>query len=187
MLLEFLSANCATLCARHLTTMTLLQLLLRTMLNVCKQLGVFHSSQFMLRHDGGGSGISWTICKSLAPCCRQITTPSPHLITQFFTGCMLFLMPTNSVKALKAMAIRCWFTGLSTPASILKDVDITQQIVAICVRLQQGVKLNQQSTVKTARMCVCAYHCAYTIQHRMVLIIFSIIFIAQMLPMTTHI
>jgi len=47
---------------------------------------------------GGSSGISWTICKQSAPRSRQITTPTPH--HSMFTGQMLFLMPTNSVKAL---------------------------------------------------------------------------------------
>jgi len=36
----------------------------------------------------GGSGISWTRCKSFAPQTKQITTPVP--ITHFFTGQMLF-------------------------------------------------------------------------------------------------
>jgi len=42
--------------------------------------------------------------------------------------------------------------------------------------LWQGVNINQQSTVETAR--VCAYHCAqlsYTMQHRSVLMIFPLI------------
>jgi len=26
----------------------------------------------------GGNGISWFICKSCAPCSRQITVPTPH-------------------------------------------------------------------------------------------------------------
>jgi len=46
------------------------------------------------------SGISWTICKQSAPCCRQITTPIPH--HSVFIGRMLFLSTTNSVQALKA-------------------------------------------------------------------------------------
>ena len=42
--------------------------------------------------DGGG--ISWTICKQSAPCCRQITRPTPdHSI---FIGQMLFLTPTHT-------------------------------------------------------------------------------------------
>jgi len=50
--------------------------------------------------------------------------------------------------------------------------------------------LNQQSTLRTVRMCVCvcAYHCAqlsYTIEQRTVLVIFPLIYrtiiVAQML------
>jgi len=41
----------------------------------------------------GGSGISWTICKSYAPRSRQITIQ--HLSTQFYTGRMLFLPPNQ--------------------------------------------------------------------------------------------
>jgi len=49
----------------------------------------------------GGSGISWTICKS-ASHSRQITTPAPT--TQFFllAGCPS-CHPTNSFKSLKAI------------------------------------------------------------------------------------
>jgi len=55
---------------------------------------------FLVQETVSGSGISWAICKSaLRP--RQITTPAPH--HSFFTGWMPFLLPTNSVKALKAM------------------------------------------------------------------------------------
>ena len=67
---------------------------------------------------------------------RQITTPAPHhCILQ--AGCS-FWRPTNSVKALKVTG----FVRFSTPASILKDVDITQLSLFIN-SLQQGVKLNQ--------------------------------------------
>jgi len=41
----------------------------------------------------GGSGISWTICKSFAPRYRYITMPAPH--HSIFTGWMLFLMPNQ--------------------------------------------------------------------------------------------
>jgi len=50
----------------------------------------------------GGSGISWRICKSFAPCTRQKNMPVPHhsvfLQARCFSCCL-----TNSVKALKAM------------------------------------------------------------------------------------
>ena len=52
----------------------------------------------------GGSGISWTICKSFSPCSRQITMPTPH--QSIFTGFMLFLIQTNSVKILKAKTLK---------------------------------------------------------------------------------
>ena len=41
----------------------------------------------------GGSGTSWTICKSFAPCSRQITMPVPH--HSVFTGRMPFLPPNQ--------------------------------------------------------------------------------------------
>jgi len=42
----------------------------------------------------GESGISWTICKSVAPRCRQITTPVPH--HSVFTGRMPFMPPNQA-------------------------------------------------------------------------------------------
>ena len=56
-----------------------------------------------------GSGISWTISKQSAPRSRQITTTTPH--QSIFTGQMLFLFPTNSVKALKANFTMTWLTN----------------------------------------------------------------------------
>ena len=49
----------------------------------------------------GGSGISWTIHKSLAPRSRQITMPAPHHSVFLQTGCST-RRSTNSVKAPKA-------------------------------------------------------------------------------------
>ena len=52
-----------------------------------------------------GSGISWAICKS-APCSRQITTPAPRTtpaLSFLQAGCRSCHVPTNSVKALKAV------------------------------------------------------------------------------------
>ena len=48
-----------------------------------------------------GSGISWTTCKSSAPCSRQITMPAPHHSSYFMGRCST-CHPTNTVKALKA-------------------------------------------------------------------------------------
>jgi len=51
----------------------------------------------------GGSGISWTICKSFAPGSRQITMPVPH--HSVITGQMP-CHPTNSIKAQKALTTK---------------------------------------------------------------------------------
>jgi len=47
----------------------------------------------------GGSGISWTMHKSYALSSRQITMTALH--DSVFTGWMLFMMGSNSIKALK--------------------------------------------------------------------------------------
>jgi len=51
-----------------------------------------------------GSGISWAICKS-ASRSRQITTPVPH-DSSFLQAGYSSCRPTNSVKALKAKALK---------------------------------------------------------------------------------
>jgi len=54
------------------------------------------------RTDDGVWGWQWHQLDHMqqsAPRSRQITTPTPH--HSIFTGRMLFLTPTNSVKALK--------------------------------------------------------------------------------------
>jgi len=45
----------------------------------------------------GASGISWTLCKQLALCSRQITTPAPH--HSIFTGRMLLLTPNQQCQS----------------------------------------------------------------------------------------
>jgi len=47
-------------------------------------------------NDGGGSGISWRIYKSYAPCSRQITSPVPH--HSVFKGRMPFLPPNQQCQ-----------------------------------------------------------------------------------------
>jgi len=44
----------------------------------------------------GGSGISWTICKSFAPYSRQITTPVPHHSIFYGPDALLDAQPTVS-------------------------------------------------------------------------------------------
>ena len=51
-----------------------------------------------------GSGISWAICKA-APRSRQITIPAPHRSVFLQAGCPS-CSPTNSVKTLKARALK---------------------------------------------------------------------------------
>ena len=51
-----------------------------------------------------GSGISWATCKS-APLSRQITMPAPRHSVFLQAGCPS-CRPTNSVKALKALALK---------------------------------------------------------------------------------
>jgi len=54
---------------------------------------VNHSGFYWSKRWWGGSGISWTICKSFASCSRQITTPVPH--HSVFTGRMTYLAPAS--------------------------------------------------------------------------------------------
>jgi len=48
-----------------------------------------------------GSGISWTICKSFAPCSSQITMPIPH--QSVFTGRFPFLPPIHQLQDTEGM------------------------------------------------------------------------------------
>ena len=50
------------------------------------------------RDDGilGCSGISWTICKQSAPCCRPITTPTPHRLIFYRPDALPVAQPTVS-------------------------------------------------------------------------------------------
>jgi len=45
---------------------------------------------------GSGSGVSWTICKSFAPCSRQITMPAPHHSIFYRLDALLDAQPTVS-------------------------------------------------------------------------------------------
>jgi len=76
-------------------------------------IGLFSRTTWVSRHQKGrpfwiywskrwrgGSGISWTICKSFAPCPRQITTPVPHHSVFLQARCPS-CHQTNSVKALQ--------------------------------------------------------------------------------------
>jgi len=52
----------------------------------------------------GGSGISWTICKSFAPHSRQITTPAHHH-SMFLRARCSFCHLTSGVEALMALGV----------------------------------------------------------------------------------
>jgi len=62
----------------------------------------------------GGSCISGTICKSFAPCSRQITMIVPH--HSVLTGQMPSCHPTNNIKALKALVIESWYKSNNAPS-----------------------------------------------------------------------
>jgi len=68
------------------------------------QKGKKNNLDFTEQQTVSGSGISWAICKS-APCCRQITMAAPHHSSFLQAGCP-YCRPTNSVKALKAEALK---------------------------------------------------------------------------------
>jgi len=52
-----------------------------------------HCGFYWSKRWWGCSSIIWTICKSFAPCCRQITVPIPH--HSVFTVWMTFLLPNQ--------------------------------------------------------------------------------------------
>jgi len=69
----------------------------------------------------GGSGISWTICKS-APRSRQITTPEPH--HSVFTGRMPFLPPNQQRQSTEGKALK---------ADFLDTVQVINYIIFIII------------------------------------------------------
>jgi len=91
----------------------------------------------------GGSGISWTICKSFAPHSRQITTPVPT--TQFFTGRMLFLTP-NSVKTLKALK---WLQHCA--ASVLAITEISHLFSGFATSRHRLEHMSGRTTLLSGR------------------------------------
>jgi len=71
------------------------------------------------------SGISWTICKQSAPCCRQITTPTPH--HSIFTGWMLFLMPNQQCYNTKGTILQ-YATFTLIAVTYLLQIDAVNSI-----------------------------------------------------------
>jgi len=67
-----------------------------------------HSGIYWSKRWWGGSGISWTICKSFAAHSRQITMPVPH--HSVFTGRMPFLPPSQQCQSTedKLLKVEIW-------------------------------------------------------------------------------
>jgi len=63
-----------------------------------------HYCHNTLRLHWGGSGISWTMCKSFAPRFGQITMPASH--HSIFTGRMLFLIPNQQCQSTEGKYLR---------------------------------------------------------------------------------
>ena len=87
-----------------------------------------------------GSGISWAICKS-ATCSRQITTPAPHHSVFLQAGCPS-CRPTNSVKALKAKALKARYSNQlwSDLFTTIKTLSVgRQKRHPACKKLSGGV------------------------------------------------
>ena len=100
-----------------------------------------------------GSGISWAICKS-APCSRQTTTPAPH--HSFLQAGCPSCRPTNSVKALKAIAIHRWKMG-----KLLVLVSDIKTFCLLGIVKTWNVYHIFVGDVVVAIVCVCSYclHC----------------------------
>jgi len=64
---------------------------------------VNHSGFYWSKKRWGGSGISWTMCKSIAPRSRQITTPAPH--HSVFTARIPFLPPNQQCQSTEAITL----------------------------------------------------------------------------------
>ena len=77
---------------------------------------VNHSGFYWSKRWWGGSGISWTICKSFAPRDRQITTPLPH--HSVFTGQMPFLPPNKQRQSTE---------GTKCPSIVVYAVSISRK------------------------------------------------------------
>jgi len=103
----------------------------------------------------GGSGISWMTFKSLAPVSSQITMPACH--HSIFTGRMLFL--TTKQQRQNTEGCRILICRHQLQAS--RTCTLLNKLLLFTHRVWQGVNLNQQSTVKTARVCVTVHIIVY--------------------------
>jgi len=97
------------------------------------------------------SRISWIIREQSAPRSRQITTPTPH--HSIYTGRMLFLRPTNSVKALKVFRsiLTLWKFSHSDylPDSKNSSTSKQQQTQAVLVSIAVAKGIFKTAVVET--------------------------------------
>ena len=75
-----------------------------------------HSGFYWSKRWWGGSGISWTICISFAPCSRQTTMPVPHHSDFYKPDALPAAQPTtskhwrqynNTSKMMKYLSVMC--------------------------------------------------------------------------------
>ena len=68
---------------------------------------------------GFGDGSGWTVYKQYAPCCRQITTPTPH--QSIFTGQVLFLMSNEQCQSTEGKVTQAIFHKFKLIICILAE------------------------------------------------------------------
>jgi len=87
----------------------------------------------------GGSGISWTICKSFAPHSRQITTPAPH--HSVFTGRMPFLPPNQQCQSTEGNGLRMYH-GINSAAP--KHNTVSLKIIIFSGKVKKMSKVQKE-------------------------------------------
>ena len=94
-----------------------------------------------------GSGISWAICKS-APCPRQITTPAPYHSVFLQAGCPSCL-PTNSVKALKALKYTWMYSFYITTSQDLYIFTCVKLWMLVVIVMHQNLIIKKIDFLKS--------------------------------------
>ena len=103
----------------------------------------------------GGSGISWTICKSFALRSRQITTPAPHHCI-FFTGQMPFLPPNQqSQKHWRTLFVKQMPSNCTCKSSIAYPINNENYMVRMPYWWLFPQKFTKFSLSGPIPMCLC--------------------------------
>ena len=115
----------------------------------------------------GGSGISWTICKSFAPRSKQITTPVPH--HSVFTGRMPFLPPNQQRQSTEGTNRYIYYLHNKTfrinHPDLLNSILFCGAFFTHC-RHQQVSRANGSLTnTPLALLCMAEIHTTYTTRH----------------------